>query len=102
MFREKVTYGCGAVGGLSVVRRLVGRLGRRLVRRLGLRSVAPRRVSTRTPLFKRNLNLSSVSTLRVVLVLRGCCKIGLGGSARTGPIFCSIGALTRCVVRGHG
>ncbi len=91
--------GCWGVAG---VRGLVRRLGRRLVRRLGLRRVAPRRVSTRTPLFNSNLNLSSVSTLRIVLVLRGCCNIGLTGSTRTGPMFCSIGALTRCVVRGHG
>lgn len=85
------------------VRRLVSGLGIRLVRTLGLRRVAPRSVSDRTPLFKSsNLNLSSVSTLRVVLVLREGCKVGVRGPTGNGRVFCSMHALTSCVATRRG
>lgn len=87
---------------MSAVRGLRLRLGRRVVRTLGLRRVGTRRVTASTPLFNRKLKLSSVSTLRVALLLRGRCNVQLTGPTRTGPVFRSITALTSCVHGGHG
>ncbi len=92
----------GLVGVMWVVSRtLVVALGRRVVSTLGLRRVAPSSVSGSTPLFNSKLNLSSVSTLRLVMVLSGRCKVGLTDPTRKGRVFADMSSVTRCVSGGE-